>query len=181
MAIKNELILSYIKELAPGTKISVRKLAEQLDVSEGTVYKAIKLAEAQGLVVTKPKAGTFRVETGFAAKSEPVSLKRLVKLLGLTTVVEPADYDRVIERIVICDGSEAQLRAALDASPPGTHPCCASSARGRICRRSRWSWGKPAGDRRRVRRRAHAHRGGARGAERAELLAGHVHDTAPHG
>ena len=97
----------------------MRKLAEQLDVSEGTVYKAIKLAEAQGLVVTKPKAGTFRVETGFAAKSEPVSLKRLVKLLGLTTVVEPADYDRVIERIVICDGSEAQLRAALDASPAG--------------------------------------------------------------
>ena len=99
MAIKNELILSYIKELAPGTKISVRKLAEQLDVSEGTVYKAIKLAEAQGLVVTKPKAGTFRVETGFAAKSEPVSLKRLVKLLGLTTVVEPADYDRVMDEL----------------------------------------------------------------------------------
>ena len=117
MAIKNELILSYIKKLAPGAKISVRKLADQLDVSEGTVYKAIKAAEAQGLVVTKPKAGTFRVETGFAASREPVSIKRIVKLLGLTTIVDTADYDRVIERVVICDGSEEQLRAALDPSP----------------------------------------------------------------
>lgn len=131
MAIKNELILSYIKELAPGTKISVRKLAEQLDVSDGTVYKAIKLAEAQGLVMTKPKAGTFRVETGFAAKSEPVSLKRLVKLLGLTTVVDAASYDRVIERIVICDGSEAQLRAALPHSPAeNASVLCLVGARG---------------------------------------------------
>lgn len=131
MAIKNELILSYIKELAPGTKISVRKLAEQLDVSDGTVYKAIKLAEAQGLVMTKPKAGTFRIETGFAAKSEPVSLKRLVKLLGLTTVVDAASYDRVIERIVICDGSEAQLRAALSPSPAGNASVlCLVGARG---------------------------------------------------
>ena len=35
MSIKNELILSYIKALEPGSKISVRKLAERLDVSEG--------------------------------------------------------------------------------------------------------------------------------------------------
>lgn len=113
MSIKNELILSYIKALEPGSKISVRKLAERLDVSEGTVYKAIKLAEAQGLVVTKPKAGTFRVDTGFTQSAEPMSLKRMAKLLGLTTLVEPQDFDRVINRIVICDGDEKQLRAAL--------------------------------------------------------------------
>ena len=49
MSIKNELILSYIKELDVGTKISVRRLSEILDVSVGTVYKGIKAAEAQGL------------------------------------------------------------------------------------------------------------------------------------
>ena len=44
MSIKNELILSYIKELDAGTKISVRRLSEILNVSVGTVYKAIKAA-----------------------------------------------------------------------------------------------------------------------------------------
>ena len=64
MSIKNELILSYIKELDVGTKISVRRLSEILNVSVGTVYKAIKAAEAQGLVVTKPKSGTFKIDSG---------------------------------------------------------------------------------------------------------------------
>ncbi len=113
MSIKNELILSYIKELDAGTKISVRRLSEILDVSVGTVYKAIKAAEAQGLVVTKPKSGTFKIDSRVALDSEPVSLKRAVKLLGLTTIIEPADADRLIEHLIICDGSEEQLRRAL--------------------------------------------------------------------
>ena len=56
--------------------------------------------------MTKPKAGTFRVDTGFTQSAEPMSLKRMAKLLGLTTLVEPQDFDRVINRIVICDGDE---------------------------------------------------------------------------
>ena len=71
MSIKNELILSYIKELDVGTKISVRRLSEILDVSVGTVYKGIKAAEAQGLVVTKPKSGTFKIDSGIAGEAEP--------------------------------------------------------------------------------------------------------------
>lgn len=84
MSIKNELILSYIKELDVGTKISVRRLSEILNVSVGTVYKAIKAAEAQGLVVTKPKSGTFKIDSGVIGEAEPVSLKRAAKFLGLT-------------------------------------------------------------------------------------------------
>lgn len=117
MSIKNELILSYIKELDAGTKISVRRLSEKLDVSVGTVYKAIKAAEAQGLVVTKPKSGTFKIDSGTAGESEPVNLKRVVKLLGLSMIVEPADADRMIERIIICDGGEEQLRRSLSKTP----------------------------------------------------------------
>ena len=70
MSIKNELILSYIKELDVGTKISVRRLSEILNVSVGTVYKAIKAAEAQGLVVTKPKSGTFKIDSGVIGEAE---------------------------------------------------------------------------------------------------------------
>ena len=117
MSIKNELILSYIKELDVGTKISVRRLSEILDVSVGTVYKAIKAAEAQGLVVTKPKSGTFKIDSGVAGEAEPVSLKRAAKFLGLTMIIEPADAERMLSRVVICDGSEKQLRRALSDEP----------------------------------------------------------------
>ena len=113
MSIKNELILSYIKDLEPGTKISVRRLSDILDVSVGTVYKAIKTAEAQGLVVTKPKSGTFRVDAAVAGETEPMNLKRIAKLLGLTVIVEPSDAARGIERIIVCDGSCEQIRQAL--------------------------------------------------------------------
>lgn len=59
---KHELILSYIEGLEPGKKISVRKIARDLDVSEGTAYRAIKEAEQQGLVSTKERIGTVRIE-----------------------------------------------------------------------------------------------------------------------
>ncbi len=113
MSIKNELILSYIKELEAGTKISVRRLADTLDVSVGTVYKAIKDAEAQGLVVTKPKSGTFKIDSDVSGDAEPISLKRAAKLLGLTMIIDPSDADRMIGRIIICDGGEEQLRRTL--------------------------------------------------------------------
>lgn len=68
MSIKNNIVISHIESLAVGTKISVRGLSSALGVSEGTVYKAIKDAEARGLVVTRPKAGTFRVDTTLGKK-----------------------------------------------------------------------------------------------------------------
>ena len=37
--LKNDIVLSRIEATEPGTKISVRGLASELDVSEGTVYK----------------------------------------------------------------------------------------------------------------------------------------------
>ena len=117
MSIKNELILSYSRDIEAGSKISVRKLSKELDVSVGTVYKAIKAAEAQGLVITKPKSGTFKVDTGLADKMEPLGLKRMVKLLGLSLLIEPADADRMIEHIIVCDGSESQLKNSVQKIP----------------------------------------------------------------
>ena len=45
MATKHEQILKYIDELPVGEKISVRQIAKDLTVSEGTAYRAIKDAE----------------------------------------------------------------------------------------------------------------------------------------
>ena len=42
---KHELILKYIENLEIGAKVSVRQIAKDLAVSEGTAYRAIKQAE----------------------------------------------------------------------------------------------------------------------------------------
>ncbi len=59
---KHQQILSFIENLSIGNKVSVRFLAKELDVSEGTAYRAIKEAEAKGLVRSIPKVGTIRIE-----------------------------------------------------------------------------------------------------------------------
>ena len=62
MATKHEQILKYIDELPIGEKISVRQIAKDLTVSEGTAYRAIKEAENNGYVSTIERVGTIRIE-----------------------------------------------------------------------------------------------------------------------
>lgn len=59
---KHERLMAYIRRLEIGTKLSVRTMADELDVSEGTAYKAIKEAESTGLVSTKERIGTVRIQ-----------------------------------------------------------------------------------------------------------------------
>lgn len=59
VATKHEQILKYIENLAVGEKISVRKIAKNLSVSEGTAYRAIKDAEIIGFVSTIKRVGHF--------------------------------------------------------------------------------------------------------------------------
>ncbi|NBD26088.1 DRTGG domain-containing protein [Paenibacillus glycinis] len=54
--------MEYIRQLEIGTKLSVRTMADELEVSEGTAYKAIKEAESTGLVSTKERIGTVRIQ-----------------------------------------------------------------------------------------------------------------------
>ena len=47
---KHERIIRYISNLEINTKISVRQIAREMEVSEGTAYRAIKEAENQRCV-----------------------------------------------------------------------------------------------------------------------------------
>lgn len=62
MATKHEQIIRHITSLDVGHKISVRQIAKELGVSDGTAYRAIKEAENQGLVSTIERVGTIRIE-----------------------------------------------------------------------------------------------------------------------
>lgn len=62
MATKHEQIIRHILSLNIGEKISVRQIARELQVSDGTAYRAIKEAENQGIVSTIERVGTIRIE-----------------------------------------------------------------------------------------------------------------------
>ncbi|GAE92973.1 cytosolic protein containing multiple CBS domains [Gracilibacillus boraciitolerans JCM 21714] len=81
MATKHEKILSYIEALQVGVKISVRQIAKELNVSEGTAYRAIKEAENQGLVSTIERVGTIRIERKQKENFENLTFAEIVSIV----------------------------------------------------------------------------------------------------
>ncbi|GIP20926.1 DRTGG domain-containing protein [Paenibacillus sp. J22TS3] len=78
---KHEQLLQHIESLQIGTKISVRKLAKHLGVSEGTAYRAVKEAENLGIVITKERIGTVRVEKKPRNISEQLTFGEVVDIV----------------------------------------------------------------------------------------------------
>lgn len=60
---KHQELLEYIDDLEVGKKVSVRGLANRLQVSDGTAYRAIKEAQSRGLVSINDRSGTVRIAT----------------------------------------------------------------------------------------------------------------------
>ncbi|MHB1653707.1 MAG: DRTGG domain-containing protein [Desulfitobacteriaceae bacterium] len=83
---KHQQILSFIENLSIGSKVSVRFIAKELDVSEGTAYRAIKEAEAKGFVRSIPKVGTIRIEGVKERQIEDLTLREVVQIVeGIVT------------------------------------------------------------------------------------------------
>ena len=59
---KHQEIMDYLEALPIGKRVSVRSISNHLQVSDGTAYRAIKEAENRGLVETRPRSGTVRIE-----------------------------------------------------------------------------------------------------------------------
>jgi len=78
---KHEQILRYIESLKLGSRISVRKIAKNMEVSEGTAYRAIKEAENQGLVSTKERIGTVRVEKKLRQNIDNLTFAEVVNMV----------------------------------------------------------------------------------------------------
>lgn len=78
---KHEQLVQYIESLKVGSKISVRRLAREMGVSEGTAYRAVKEAEGLGIVVTKERIGTVRVERKPRNISEQLTFSDVVEIV----------------------------------------------------------------------------------------------------
>lgn len=81
MTTKHEQILAYIEKLPVGDKISVRQIAKDLIVSEGTAYRAIKEAETRRLVSTIERVGTIRIELKKKEHFERLTFAEVVNIV----------------------------------------------------------------------------------------------------
>lgn len=100
-ATKHEQILKYIESLKIGSKISVRKIAEMLGVSEGTAYRAIKEADAIGLVATKERVGTVRVEKKLRDQMDKLTFAEVVNMVDGEVLGGMAGLDKTLNKFVI--------------------------------------------------------------------------------
>lgn len=101
MTTKHEQILQYIEQLEVGHKISVRKIAKDLGVSDGTAYRAIKDAEAQGLVNTIERVGTVRIEKKQRSDIERLTFAEVVNIVDGNVLGGRGGLYKTLNRFVI--------------------------------------------------------------------------------
>ncbi|MCM0651046.1 DRTGG domain-containing protein [Clostridium swellfunianum] len=83
---KHEDIIKHILSLEVGAKISVRSIANDLGVSDGTAYRAIKDCDTMGIVTTIPRVGTVRVEKVEKKSIEALTYGEVVNIVDGTLV-----------------------------------------------------------------------------------------------
>jgi predicted transcriptional regulator len=112
---KHEQILRYIESLKLGTRISVRKIAREMSVSEGTAYRAIKEAENQGLVSTRERIGTFRVEKKMRSNIGKLTFAEVVNIVDGAVLGGAQGLDKTLNRFVIGAMQEDAMVRYIDA------------------------------------------------------------------
>lgn len=98
---KHENILQYIEDLKLGSKISVRKIAQRMKVSEGTAYRAIKEAENRGLVSTKERIGTVRVERKHRQDIDKLTFAEVVHIVEGEVLGGEGGMGKTLHKFVI--------------------------------------------------------------------------------
>ncbi|MBW3700855.1 hypothetical protein C2U27_11190 [Bacillus aerophilus] len=101
MATKHEQILSYIDSLDVGEKISVRRIAKEMKVSEGTAYRAIKDAENKGFVSTIERVGTIRIEQKKKENIEKLTYAEVVNVIDGQVLGGRAGLHKTLNKFVI--------------------------------------------------------------------------------
>jgi predicted transcriptional regulator len=101
MSTKHDQIIKYIMDLDVGTKISVRKIAQDLNVSEGTAYRAIKEAENREYVKTYPRVGTVRIEKLEKKNIEQLTYTEVVDIVDGTVLGGANGLNKNLSKFVI--------------------------------------------------------------------------------
>ena len=84
-----------------GEKISVRSIAKNMEMSEGTAYRAIKEAENIGIVSTIERVGTIRIERKTKDNLEKLSFGEIIKIIEGEVFGGHDGLDKILNRFVI--------------------------------------------------------------------------------
>jgi predicted transcriptional regulator len=98
---KHEQLLQYIRDLKIGQRISVRQMAKALDVSEGTAYRAIKEAEQLGIVSTRERIGTVRIEKQQRNNIDRLTFAEVVNMVDGEVLGGAAGLEKKLGKFVI--------------------------------------------------------------------------------
>ncbi|MGL4818636.1 MAG: DRTGG domain-containing protein [Bacilli bacterium] len=101
MLTKHEQIIEHIRSLPIGRKISVRQTAKDLQVSEGTAYRAIKDAEVRGLVSTIERVGTIRIEQKTKDNFDKLTYAEVVNIVDGTVLGGKEGLYKTLSKFVI--------------------------------------------------------------------------------
>ena len=101
MTSKHQQIIRYIESLPVGEKISVRSIAKNMEMSEGTAYRAIKEAENIGIVSTIERVGTIRIERKTKDNLEKLSFGEIIKIIEGEVFGGNEGLDKILNRFVI--------------------------------------------------------------------------------
>lgn len=112
---KHEQILRHIENLRLGSKISVRMIAREMDVSEGTAYRAIKEAENLGLVSTKERIGTVRIEKRQRNNIDKLTFGEVVNIVDGTVLGGAGGLQKTLNKFVIGAMKEEAMVRYIDA------------------------------------------------------------------
>ncbi|OAA86787.1 Bacterial regulatory protein, gntR family [Clostridium ljungdahlii] len=98
---KHEDIIKYILSLETGTKISVRSIASELGVSDGTAYRAIKDSDSLGIVTTIPRVGTVRIEKVEKKNMESLTYGEVINIVDGSLLGGKNGVHKVLHRFII--------------------------------------------------------------------------------
>lgn len=73
---------------APGERLNVEALAQQLNISQTPIKGALALLVADGLVEVQPRRGTFITQVSPRQVSEMLSIRRALELLATETILD---------------------------------------------------------------------------------------------
>lgn len=113
---KHEMILKYIESLPVNSKVSVRLIAKEMNVSEGTAYRAIKQAENAGLVKSIPKVGTIRIETIQKRKLEDMTLNEISFITESAIISGEESCNRIPKSFCVCFSTKDAKAKQLNSS-----------------------------------------------------------------
>ena len=97
-------------EIKPGQKISVSKITDHLDVSATPVKEAFKILQAEGLLQTKARSGTYVSDFAISSMHNMAYIRSALEGVAVNIATKIASDAQLNELIDILDGGDVAIQ-----------------------------------------------------------------------